>query len=77
MPNRLMEKLVVDELGFCCVYSYFTDVVNQAKDNSELAKTLGVTERSIRWHKQQIREGYTTCDGALTCHKSPMLKSSA
>lgn len=77
MPNRLMEKLVVDELGFCCVYAYFTDVENAAKDNATLAKTLGVTERSIRWHKQQIREGMTTCDGVLACQTSPMLKSSA
>jgi len=74
VPNRLMEKLVVDTLGYCCVYGYFTDAVNEARDNRSLARHLGVTERTIRWHKQQIRQRCCTCEHQLRCQVSPILK---
>jgi hypothetical protein len=72
-----MEKLTVDELGFCCVYGYFTDVENEAKDNKTLAQRLGVTERTIRWHKQRIREGCTTCEHQLRCQIKPIITDRA
>lgn len=74
MPNRLMEKLVVENLGFCCVYGYFTDVENEAKDNKSIANTLGVTERTVRWWKQQVRDRHCTCEHALRCQEDPILR---
>lgn len=77
MPNRLMEKLTTETLDFCCVYAYFSDEEIRLKPTSELAATLGVSERTIRWHRERVREGTCTCEHALKCWKSPLLKTAS
>lgn len=69
MPNQLMETLAEAE-GFCCVYGYFMSFKDEgAYGTGALAAHIGVTERDIRWWKQQIREGQCVCEKLLCCKR--------
>lgn len=58
--------------GFCCVYGYFMSRKDEGKfGTTEMADHLGVTNRNIRWWKQQIREGQCVCEKLMCCNREP------
>lgn len=71
MPNQLMQTLIEAE-GSCCVYGYFASKRDEGQSGTQaLADHLGVTDRDIRWWKQQIREGECVCEKLLCCSREP------
>ena len=59
MSLKTSKKL--SELGYCCAYGYF--LVNRNRPSSELAKELGISPRTVRWYKANIRAGVEVCLG--------------
>lgn len=66
----MIEDLIVKEMKFCCLYSFF----KLYRNTSEIAYRLGVTPRSIRYYKQRFKEGEFECAKCENCLKGRLFK---
>lgn len=65
-PNRLTVKsLICNDMGYCCLWAFFT----KYKQTGLIAARLGVTDRAIRKHKADFREGFIECENRSRCMK--------
>lgn len=61
--GNLMKQLANYE-NECCVFAFF---IRQWGPTNEIAERLGVSERAVRYNKQQIKEGKCKCERSHKC----------
>lgn len=61
--GNLMKQLANYE-NECCVFAFF---IRQWGPTKEIADRLGVSERAVRYNKQQIKEGKRKCERSHKC----------
>ncbi len=64
----MIEDLIKDELGFCCIYAFF----RKYKASTQIAFRLGVEVRTIRSYKQRFKEGEFKCMKCEKCLKGKL-----
>ncbi len=67
-PNSLIYKLAVEELKFCCVWSFLQET--KVYSARKIALALGVSNRTITYWRNKKRKGQITqcprCPGPQT-----------
>lgn len=58
-------SLVCNDLGYCCEWAFF----RLFKQTSFIAARLGVSRRTVCYHKARFKTGELTCQGCPTCLK--------
>jgi hypothetical protein len=61
----LFERLIKQELKFCCIYAFF----KLQKRTGAIADRLGMTDRTVRYHKARWRAKEYKCEGCPNCLK--------
>ena len=69
-PNS-MEHLVCVGLGYCCLWMFF----RLFKQTGKIAARLGISDRAVRYKKEEFRCGKMKCKGRAKCMKN-LLKES-
>lgn len=64
--EKLVKRLIEDELGYCCEFAFFT----LYRKTALVADRLGVSTRAIKKHKAAVREGCETCSSKPNCLKA-------
>lgn len=64
--SQSLKDLVVDGLGYCCVWVFFEFI---SKRTGMIAARLGVTERTVRRWKERFRAGEFRCSHCKGCMK--------
>jgi len=66
MAKRILFRdLVTQGLGYCCVWGFF----KKHKRTGLIAARLGVTDRTVRYHKMAFKEGCLACEKKANCLK--------
>lgn len=65
MTRPTIRIMVVEDLGYCCPYSFFS----LYRQTALIAARLGVTTRAVKYHKQMLRSGQYVCEGKANCLK--------
>lgn len=63
MPRLSVKSLITQDLGYCCLWFFFT----RYKKTGLIAARLGVTERAVRYAKAEVRSGCSKCEGREAC----------
>lgn len=58
-------KHITKKLGYCCPYAFFKASANEKQ--IVLAMQLGVSERTVKLWRRQLREGTLTCQRHCPC----------
>ncbi len=61
--GQSIPELVTNDLGYCCVYFFFT----RYRKTALVAARLGVSERAVRYHKADVKSGLTSCTKCEKC----------
>lgn len=56
--KSLMHKLAVDELGFCCLFSFLRETNRWSQ--KKVAEAMGVSDNTIRYWRDKKRQGQIT-----------------
>lgn len=56
--NNVVSRLMKDA-GFCCIYSWVRDGLRREQYIEEIANHLGISIRTVVWHRKQYRTGKT------------------
>lgn len=56
-------ELITDSLGYCCEYYFF----RRYKNNDLIAARLGVSERTVRRHREAAKPDELYCKNCTTC----------
>lgn len=70
MTRPTIHSLIVDDLGYCCEFFFFS----RYKQTAVIAARLGVTTRAVKYHKAAVRDGCEKCPGAANCMKAILKK---
>lgn len=65
MANEKIEKLLVEDLEFCCPYGYFYAM--RRKRTAELVKVLDVSRSSVKRWRRNFKLGKLKCSAEATC----------
>jgi len=65
MARVTVKKLVVEGLGYCCLYAFFKTY----KRTGLIAARLGVSDRAIRYHKMAFKDNCLSCEKRENCLK--------
>jgi len=63
MTRPTIRLLVTQDLGYCCPWFFFTHF----RQTGLIAARLGVSERAVRYAKEAVDDGRTTCEGCPNC----------
>jgi hypothetical protein len=61
--GQSIPELVTNDLGYCCVYFFFT----RYRKTALIAARLGVTDRAVRYVKARVRDGESKCTECERC----------
>jgi hypothetical protein len=66
MTRPTVKSLIIEDLGYCCLWFFF----KHYRQTGVVADRLGVTPRAIRYAKADVDEGREVCRGCANClHK--------
>ena len=75
MKRVTIESMIKEDLGYCCLWAFFT----RNKKTGMIAMRLGVTPRAVRLYKARFNNGGYQCEckeGACLRHVLAKLKAS-
>jgi hypothetical protein len=64
----MIEELITENMGFCCLYAFFT----KYRQTSQIAFRLGVSDRAIRSYKERFKAGEFECKKCENCLKGKL-----
>ncbi len=65
--NTLIRRLMLDD-GGCCIAGYLTR--HESQSDAQIARRLGVHERTVRKWRKKLRDGDCSCEGRSRCYLS-------
>lgn len=63
MTRITIKHLVVEELGYCCEWAFFS----LFRQTTKISERLGVSRQAIKKRKALRREGCIKCEGKPNC----------
>ena len=63
MPSLTIEKMIKEDMGYCCLFAFFSI----HRDTQVIADRLGVTTRAVRYHKMMFKQGDYICQNQPKC----------
>lgn len=71
MSNKILEKAIADE-GFCCLFEYLTLSREWGHSEEAMARQMGVSEGTIRYHYRLFAEKKRThrCRAGAECNRA-------
>jgi hypothetical protein len=63
MKRLTVEKMILEDLGYCCLQYFF----QRYHSTMLIAARLGVTERAVRYAKVRVRKGEGSCSKCKKC----------
>jgi len=65
MTRPTINSMITEDLGYCCEYFFFS----LYRQTSLIAARLGVSPRTIRYHKAASKRGQVVCEKKDCCMK--------
>lgn len=70
MNTQTIHYYITVDLNYCCEWAFF----KRNRQTAMIAIRLGVSDRAVRYHKEQFKCGGIACEGRGNCMKDKLEK---